>query len=270
MDKRPIGVFDSGLGGLSAVKAMLKYLPEEDIVYFGDTGRVPYGSRSEKTIEVYAKEDIRFLEKFDCKLIMAACGTVSSVAHEAIAQVKEPFVGVVYPACDAAVKATKNKRVGVMGTAATINSGSYVKRIAELNSDIKVSGVPCPMLVSLVENDWIDSDDCIAKEIVKRYLEPLMAENVDTIILGCTHFPHLAPIIQSVAGEGVTLIDTGYEAVMKAKELLERNNIANSSDHKGTAKYYISDKTQNFSNIAKTLLGVDISDDAEFVDINAR
>lgn len=268
MDKRPIGVFDSGLGGLSAVKAVIEYLPQEDIIYFGDTGRVPYGSRSEKTIETYAEEDIEFLEKFGCKLIMAACGTVSSVAHNAISKVKEPFVGVVYPACDAAVKATKNNKIGVMGTAATINSGSYIKRISELKPEAEVFGASCPILVSLVENDWIDKDNYIAKEIIKRYLEPMMQQGVDTIILGCTHFPHLAPIIKEVAGDGVTLIDTGYEAVMKAKEILEKNELSNEPFHKGSAKYYISDKTQNFSEIANTLLGVDISDSTEFVDIN--
>lgn len=268
MDKRPIGVFDSGLGGLSAVKAMLKHLPNEDIVYFGDTGRVPYGTRSEKTIELYAKEDIAFLEKFGCKLIMAACGTVSSVAKSAIAGVKEPFVEVVTPASKAAVKATRNNKIGVMGTSATINSGSYVKAIKALNPEISVSGVSCPMLVSLVENDWIDSDDKIAVEIIRRYIAPLIEDEVDTIILGCTHFPHLAPIISKVAGDNVTLIDTGYEAVMEAKAILQKNELLNDPSHNGEASYYISDKTQNFSDIAHTLLGMDISDRANFVDLN--
>lgn len=268
MDKRPVGVFDSGLGGLSAVKAMLRYLPEEDIIYFGDTGRVPYGTRSEKTIELYAKEDIAFLEKFNCKLIMAACGTVSSVAKEAMSHVKEPFVEVVTPACAAAVKATVNQRVGVMGTSATINSGSYEKEIKRRNSAIEVTGVSCPMLVSLVENDWIDSDDKIAVEIIRRYIKPLMEKKVDTIILGCTHFPHLAPIISKVAGDGVQLIDTGYEAVMRAKAILAEKDLMNEAGHKGVSKYYISDRTQNFSDIANTLLGTDISDQANFIDIN--
>lgn len=268
MDKRPIGVFDSGLGGLSAVKAMLKYLPNEDIIYFGDTGRVPYGTRSEKIIDIYAKEDIAFLEKFNCKLIVAACGTVSSVAKNAISQVKEPFVEVVTPASEAAAKATKNNKIGVMGTSATINSNSYLKAIQKINPDIHVSGVSCPMLVSLVENNWIDDDDKIAVEIIKRYIKPLLADDVDTIILGCTHFPHLAPIISRVAGNKINLIDTGYEAVMKAKQILLNYNLANESHHLGNADYYISDKTQNFSQIANTLLGMDISDRAKFVDIN--
>lgn len=266
MDKRPIGIFDSGLGGLSAVKAVLKYLPEENIVYFGDTQRVPYGSRSEQTIETFAKEDIAFLEKFDCKLIMAACGTVSSVAVNATSEIKEKFVGVVKPSCAAAVRASKNGRIGVMATAASINSGAYTREIKKLNSDAFVTGVACPVLVTLVENNWIDKDDRISREIIERYTAPMLEENVDTIILGCTHFPHLAPIIQSVVGDNITLIDSGYEAVMEAKRILTENKMENSGG-KGEAKYFVSDRTQNFSDIAHTLLGVDISDKVEYRNI---
>lgn len=267
MDKRPIGVFDSGLGGLSAVKAILKHLPNEDIIYFGDTQRVPYGSRSEKTIEAYASEDIAFLEQFGCKLIMAACGTVSSVAVNAASNVKEPFVGVVKPAAAAAEKATKNGKIGVMGTWATINSNAYTNEIHKINPKAKVYGVSCPVLVSLVENNWIDEDDYISKEIIRRYITPMLNEGVDTIILGCTHFPHLAPIVKKVAGENVTLIDNGYEAVMHAKEILKSMNLSNDEAHKGKVQYYISDKTQNFSMIAKTLLGMDISENVTFREI---
>lgn len=267
MDKRPIGVFDSGLGGLSAVKAILKYLPNEDIIYFGDTQRVPYGSRSAKTIEAYAGEDIAFLEQFDCKLIMAACGTVSSVAVNATSNVKEPFIGVVKPASAAAVKATKNGKIGVMGTWATINSNAYTNEIHKINPALEVFGVSCPVLVSLVENNWIDEDDYISQEIIRRYITPMLDEGVDTIILGCTHFPHLAPVVQKVAGDNVTLIDNGYEAVMTAKEILEQTGLSNDENHIGKAQYYISDKTQNFSMIAKTLLGRDISKDVTFKEI---
>lgn len=266
MDKRPIGIFDSGLGGLSAVKAVLKYLPEENIVYFGDTQRVPYGSRSEQTIEAFAKEDIAFLEKFDCKLIMAACGTVSSVAVHATSQIKEKFVGVVKPSCAAAVQASKNGKIGVMATAASINSGAYVREIQKLNPKASVAGVSCPVLVTLVENNWIDTDDYISREIIKRYCAPLLEEGVDTIILGCTHFPHLAPLIQSVVGSGITLIDSGYEAVMEAKRILSENKMSNISG-KGEARYFVSDKIQNFSNMANTLLGIDISDQVEYRNI---
>ncbi len=264
MDTRPIGIFDSGLGGLSAVKAVFQNLPNEDIIYFGDTQRVPYGSRSEKTIEAFAREDIAFLEQFGCKLIMAACGTVSSVAVNATSKIKEPFVGVVKPSCVAAVKATKNGRIGVMATSASINSGAYDREIHRIDPQARIFGVSCPVLVTLVENNWIDEDNYISKEIIRRYIKPLLDADVDTVILGCTHFPHLAPIIQSVTGEGVTLIDSGFEAVMQAKKLLFENGLENDKSHIGTAKYFVSDKTQNFSVIAKTLLGTDISDNVTF------
>lgn len=267
MDRRPIGIFDSGLGGLSAVKAVLKHLPNEDIVYFGDTQRVPYGSRSEKTIKNFASQDIAFLEQFNCKLIMAACGTVSSVAIKSPLEMNEPFIGVVKPSAAAAVKATRNNKIGVMATAASINSGSYTKEIQKLNSDAEVFGVSCPVLVTLVENNWIDEDDYISREIITRYVQPLLADGVDTIILGCTHFPHLAPLIQSVVGDDIALIDSGYEAVMEAKKILQENNIANSTDNKGTVNYYVSDKIQNFSIMANTLLGIDISSKVEYKDI---
>lgn len=266
MDKRPIGIFDSGLGGLSAVKAALKYMPNENIIYFGDTQRVPYGSRSEQTIEAFAKEDINFLERFNCKLIVAACGTVSSVAVQAAAQVKEKFVGVVKPSCKAAVKATKNGRIGVMATSASINSGAYTREIHKINPDILVEGVSCPVLVTLVENNWIDEDDYISREIIKRYSAPLLEKGVDTIILGCTHFPHLSALIQSVVGENVTLIDSGYEAIMEAKQILQENEMTNIGE-KGEAHYFVSDKIQNFSCMANTLLGIDISDQVEYRNI---
>lgn len=269
MDKRPIGIFDSGLGGLSAVKAMFKYMPNEDIIYFGDTGRVPYGTRSEKIIEQYAKEDISFLEKFGCKLIIAACGTVSSTAKNAISAVKEPFIEVVTPAAIAAAKATKNNCIGVMGTSATINSKAFVKAIEKINPDISVTGVSCPLLVSLVENNSIDSDNKLAYEMISRYIKPLIDNGVDTIILGCTHFPHLAPVVSQVAGADITLIDTGHEAVLAARATLEKNNLLNDCSHNGTAKYYITDKTQNFSDTANTLLGMDISSQASFIDLNS-
>ena len=267
MDKRPIGIFDSGLGGLSAVKTFLKHLPQEDIIYFGDTQRVPYGSRSEKTIEAFAEQDIAFLEQFNCKLIIAACGTVSSVAIKSPFKMKEPFIGVVKPSAAAAVTATKNNKIVIMATAASISSGSYTKEIQKLKPEAEVFGVSCPVLVTLVENNWIDEDDYISREIIKRYVQPLLADGVDTIILGCTHFPHLAPLIQSVVGNDITLIDSGYEAVMEAKNILQEMDIANSNDHIATAKYYVSDKMQNFSTIANYLLGTDISGEVEYKDI---
>ncbi len=153
-----------------------------------------------------------------------------------------------------------------MATAASINSGSYTKEIQRLNPNACVSGVSCPVLVTLVENNWIDTDDYISREIIKRYSAPLLADGVDTIILGCTHFPHLAPLIQSVVGDNITLIDSGYEAVMEAKRILSENRMSNISG-KGEARYFVSDKIQNFSSMANTLLGIDISDQVEYRNI---
>ena len=267
MDKRPVGVFDSGLGGLSTVRAMKKILPNEDIVYFGDTGRVPYGSRSNETIETYAAQDIKFLRSFSCKMIVAACGTVSTVASGIIDKIEEPATGITKPSSKAAALATKNNIIGVMGTSATVNSNAFNNEILKTNPNAKVVSVACPMLVSLVENNWIDIDDEVANAAVKRYITPILEAGADTIILGCTHFPILSPIIQKIAGENVTLIDTGYEEALFVKDVLEKNNIQNEASHIGNQKFFVSDKTQNFCDVANVLLGEDIEDKCEFIDI---
>lgn len=267
MDKRPIGVFDSGLGGLSTVRAMKKLLPNEDIVYFGDTGRVPYGTRSNETVETYAAQDIKFLRSFSCKMIVAACGTVSTAAAHVISSISEPSTGITKPSAKAAVNATKSKVIGVMGTSATVNSGAFDDEIHALDSDIKVVSVSCPLLVSLVENNWINIDDEVTNAAVKRYIAPIIEAGADAVILGCTHFPILAPIIQKVAGDGVMLIDSGLEEARFVKDVLEQNGMQNDGAHTGTQRFYVSDKTQNFCDVASVLMGEDISDKCEFIDI---
>lgn len=267
MDKRPIGVFDSGLGGLSTVRAMKKILPNEDIIYFGDTGRVPYGTRSNETVETYAAQDIKFLRSFSCKMIVAACGTVSTAASGVIEKINEPATGITKPSAKSAALATKNNIIGVMGTSATINSGAFDDEIHRHNSNIKIISVACPLLVSLVESNWIDIDDEVTNAAVKRYLKPILDAGADTIILGCTHFPILAPIIQKIAGNSVVLIDTGLEEAKYVKEVLENNNLKNDDNHIGTQRFFVSDKAQNFCDVANILLGDDIGDKCEFVDI---
>ncbi len=267
MNKSPIGVFDSGLGGLSTVRALKKILPGEDIVYFGDTGRVPYGTRSNDTIKAYTRQDIKFLEAFGCKMIVVACGTVSTVSEDIIDSLGETATGIAKPSAKAAAAATKNNRIGIMGTSATINSGAFERELHKYNEDIEVIPVACPLLVSLVESNWTDIDDEVTNAAVKRYLEPILASGADTVILGCTHFPLLAPIIQKIAGEEVTLIDSGLEEAKHVKTVLENNNLKNGDNHIGQQKYFVSDKTQNFSTAASALLGEDISGKCEFVDI---
>lgn len=267
MDKRPIGIFDSGLGGLSTVRALKKLMPYEDIVYFGDTGRVPYGTRSNETIETYAAQDIEFLRKFDCKMIVVACGTVSTVAADMIYTLREPATGITKPSAAASVKATKNKIIGIMGTSATINSKAFDDEIHLLDGEIRTVSVACPLLVNLVENNWISEDDDITSAVIKRYIRPIMDAGADTIILGCTHFPILAPIIKKIVGESVTLIDTGFEEAKYVKETLNKSNSTNDFSHVGEEKFFVSDKTQNFCTVANTLLGKNISEKCSFVDI---
>lgn len=267
MDTRPIGVFDSGLGGLSTVRALKKILPNEDIVYFGDTGRVPYGTRSRETIETYAAQDIKFLKTFSCKMIVVACGTVSCVAAQTISSLEEPATGITKPAARAAAFATKNKTVAVLGTSATVNSGAFDNEIKKIDSSIQTISVACPLFVPLVENNWINENDEITTAVAERYLEPVLEKGADTIILGCTHFPILSPIIQKVAGEKVKLIDTGLEEAKYVKEILDIKNLRNDNNHKGQQQFYVSDKTQGFCEVANVLLGEDISNNCSFVDI---
>ena len=267
MDNRPIGVFDSGLGGLSTVRAIKKLLPNEDIIYFGDTSRVPYGTRSNETIETYTMQDIEFLRTFNCKMIVVACGTVSTVSEGIIENLPEPATGIAKPAAIVAAKNTKNNKIAVMGTNATIKSGVFDREIHSLNKNADITSVACPMLVTLVENNWISPDDEVARSIISRYLAKIIKNNCDTIILGCTHFPILAPIIQSIMGEETLLIDTGLEEAKYVKEILAKKQIENDTKHKGVHKFFVSDKTANFCKVANVLLGEDISNKCEFVDI---
>ena len=185
-----IGVFDSGLGGLSAVKEFLRVLPQEKIIYFGDTGRVPYGTRSRDTIKKYAVQDTNFLLKNNVKMIVAACGTVSSVAGDLLREtLPVPYTGVVNPTAYTAVRVTRNGKIGVIGTAATVNSHSYKLRLQKLEPKLSVYEQACPLFVPLVENGVIDRCDIITMAVVARYLSPLKEKGIDTLILGCTHFP---------------------------------------------------------------------------------
>ena len=264
MDQRAIGVFDSGLGGLTAVRHLQDLLPDENIVYFGDTGRVPYGTRSRDTIRRYTEEDCRLLLDRDVKFIIAACGTVSSVSPDLLEQLPVPAIGVVSPTAEAAVKATKNKKIGILGTAATINSASFEKAILALDPTIEVTATPCPLFVSLVESGWIAEDDEVAIPMVRRYLAAVKSAGVDTLILGCTHFPLLAPIIRAELGNTVTLIDSGREtASLCAKLLREKDALAQRDG--GSAQFYVSDQPEGFSRVAEIFLGKSVRETVEMI-----
>ena len=265
MDTRPIGVFDSGLGGLTVVRQLLKELPHEDIVYFGDTGRVPYGTRSPETIRRYTAEDCRFLRRHDVKMIIAACGTASSVGADVLTSLPIPTVGVVDAASAAAVKATRSGRIGVIGTAATVGTDAFGVRIRELRADAAVFSEACPLFVSLVENGWIAPDDEVTVATAKRYLAPLMKADIDTLIMGCTHFPLLAPIFAAILGDDVALIDAGREAAVAAHALLEREDMLGDSEN-GRCRFFVSDRPGGFCDVASMFLGRDVEEDVTEID----
>ena len=257
---RAIGVFDSGLGGLTVVKELLKSMPNESIIYFGDTGRVPYGTRSHDTIKKYALEDENFLLKSDVKLIIAACGTVSSVAADTGDILPVPFFEVVSHTAKYAAEITKNGKIGVLGTNATVKSESHKKHILEYLPSAKVTASACPMFVSLVEEGWCADDDVIVLETAKRYLKPIIDAGCDTVILGCTHFPVLKGAIKSILGQNVTLVDAGVTTAKVVDEYLKNNNLENSGESKPLHKFYVSDRPSSFGNIASSLLGREICD----------
>lgn len=266
MDNRPIGVFDTGLGGLTSVKEIMKALPNEDVVYFGDTGRVPYGTRSREAIIKYAKQDMRFLMEHNIKAIVIACGTVSSVAiKEAASASNVPVLGVVESAVNEAVNATKNNIIGVLGTAATISSNSYDNALNKINS-YKIIDVPCPLFVPLVENGYFKSDNEVARLVAQEYLKPVKEAKADTVILGCTHYPLLSDIIQSILGEDVILIDSGKAVVNALAKMLAKNNLL--TDKKGgNYSFYVSDSAESFSSLAEIFLEKNINGTVEKIEI---
>ncbi|HHX57217.1 MAG TPA: glutamate racemase [Clostridiales bacterium] len=268
MSDLAIGVFDSGVGGLTAVKELNNILPNENIIYFGDTARIPYGSRSKETILKYANEDINFLRHHGIKMIIAACGTVSSVMNTKALVEDIPFTGVLLPAVQAACGATVNGKIGVIGTQATIKSGSYGRAIKTIRPNSFVVGKACPLFVPLVENGYTDKDNKIARMVVEEYLEPIKNEGVDTLILGCTHYPLLKEIIADIVGEGVTLISAGEEAAKFANLCLLEQNLLNTSDNIGKNTFYVSDSVEMFEENAKQFLGHDVHGDVFKVDIN--
>lgn len=251
----PIGVFDSGLGGLTAVRELRRILPGEDIVYFGDTGRVPYGTRGTDVIVRYAKQDAAFLLSQHVKYIIAACGTVSSTLPASYTDaLPVPYMGVIGAAAAAAVRATKTGRIGVIGTEATVRSGSYTAAIAVRMPGARVTVQACPLFVPLVENGYFAPDNQVTRLVAQDYLRPIQSADVDTLILGCTHYPLIAPIIADLMGPAVTLIDPGRETALAAREKLSGAGLLRPGTQ-GAARYYVSDTTESFARLARQFLG---------------
>lgn len=269
MDNRPIGVFDSGLGGLTAVRELMELLPDEDIIYLGDTGRVPYGGRSKDTIVKYAKQDMAFLTSFDIKAIVIACGTVSTVAFSAIeGKYGVPIIAVVAPAVQRAVDKTKNKKIGLIGTVASINSKAYEKLIIEKMPDAQIYSAACPLLVPLVENGRINRGDIMIETAIKEYLEPIKAKGVDTLILGCTHYPLLNDVIEDYMGNAVNLISPGAETAYYVDRLLKAEDISAEKGRKSSYKYYVTDSVEGFSSAASLFLNTDVRGEVSKTDLS--
>ncbi len=265
MDNRAIGVFDSGLGGLSCVKEIMRIMPGEEVIYFGDTGRVPYGSRSQETLMKYVRQDIRFLRSFDIKMIIIACGTASSAALPWIGhEIDTQIMGVVEPASKLAAEITKVGRIGVLGTAATVKYGKYVEKIKKLKPEAEVFQKACPMFVPLVENGYAESEVCDI--IANEYLREIKEKDIDTLILGCTHYPLLRDKIQNIMGEGVTLIDSGAAAAGSAFEWLKSGNMLNDRQN-GDYRYFVSDSTEDFAKLGSMFLSKTICENVEKIDI---
>ncbi len=263
----PIGIFDSGIGGLTVVKELIRLMPNEDLVYFGDTARVPYGTRSVKLIKQYSLEDAAFLEQFNIKLLIVACNTASAVAVDLLkSALIIPVTGVIEPVVSAALKCSKNNRIGVIGTTATIKSEAYNKKIEMQQPDAKVFGQPCPLLVPLVEEGWVDDE--ITRLTIRKYLSPLLQEDIDTIILGCTHFPVIKSLIQDEVGPEITLIDSGQETAKVVRKLLENMNLDEKIHSTGTFQCFVSDIPDKFDEVGTRFLGKPVVN-AERVDFDS-
>jgi glutamate racemase len=268
MDRRPIGVFDSGLGGLTAVRELARLMPEEELVYFGDTGRVPYGGRSRDILVRYARQDVRFLRTFDPKAIVIACGTVSTTALDVLRRENDiPIFGVVEPAVHAAAQRTQTGRVGLIGTKATIRSGAYERELRRLRSEAQVVAGACPLFVPLVENGRYQAGDVVVETVVSEYLAPIRAAGVDALILGCTHYPLLREVIGSYMGPDVALVDVGAQCAHWVSAQLDRDGLRTDRAEAGCHRYFVSDSTEDFAGLASTFLGENVSGDVEQIDI---
>lgn len=255
----PIGVFDSGVGGLTVAREIMRNLPGERIVYFGDTARVPYGSKSKDIVLKYSRQIVRFLQTQDVKAIVVACNTASAMALETIREeIDIPIIGVVKPGAKVAAQTTRNKKIGLIGTRGTVKSELYPAIIHEYDPQIQVIGQACPLLVPLVEEGWLKDE--VTVEVAKRYLDPLLEQGVDTLILGCTHYPLLRSLMRQIAGDGVTLVNPAYETARALRELLKEHGIESDGheEEEFPYRFYVSDAEERFQEFAGSILPYDV------------
>ena len=255
----PVGVFDSGVGGLTVAREISRQLPEENIVYFGDTARVPYGSKSQNTIIRFSEQIIRFLKTKQVKAIVIACNTASALALDAVRDEFDiPIMGVVIPGARAAVEVTKNRKVGVVGTDATVQSGMYTKVIHEMAPDITVIEKACPLFVPLVEEGF--KEHVVTREIIEYYLESMRNTDIDAMILGCTHYPLIRSKIRDYMGDRIQIVNPAYETAMDLKKMLEERGMANdgSTEQHSRYSFFVSDAAEKFRKFANTVMPFDV------------
>jgi len=252
--QKAIGIFDSGIGGLTVLGAIVAKLPEENIIYLGDTARVPYGIRSPETVTRYSFENTDFLLAQEIKMLVIACNTASAISLEAVKkEFPLPVVGVLDPGARAAAAATKTRKVGVIGTEATIGSGAYEKAIMQIASDITVHSLSCPLFVPLAEEGWTDND--VVQLVAEKYLAPLRGRDIDVLVLGCTHYPLLKKVISRVVGPEITLIDSATETAKEVVDVLEKLRWRGNGKGESIRKFYVTDSPSRFEKIGKLFLG---------------
>ena len=255
---RPLGVFDSGIGGLTVLKELKKILPGEDIVYFGDTARVPYGTKSKETVTRFSIQNADFLIKLGVKMIVVACNTSSSYSLEVLKRrFSIPVIGVIEPGAIEAVNSTKNMRIGVIGTRATVSSGAYKDAIKRIEKGISVKSMSCPLFVPLAEEGWFNND--ITAMVASYYLKGLKREKIDTIILGCTHYPLLKRVVSNFFGPRVFIVDSAVQTSRMVKETLLNNDIASKKKSGGVYRFYVSDEPGLFKKVGSKFLGSKIT-----------
>ncbi len=253
MDSRPIGVFDSGIGGLTVVKEIMEMLPEEDIIYFGDTARVPYGTKSKETVIKYSFQCVRFLLEKNIKAIVVACNTASASSLDILQQSFDfPIVGVVEPGAVTACKVTKSGEIGIIGTEGTISSGAYEKAIININKNIKMTLKACPLFVPLAEEGWQDTD--VAYLTAQSYLSNFTNSNIDALIMACTHYPLLEKTIGKILGDKIKLVNPAYETSKVLEYMINSNGLKNGKPHKGEHKYFVSDNPVKFKKMGENFL----------------
>lgn len=265
MNNKYIGIFDSGIGGLTVVKSIIETMPDENIIYFGDTAHVPYGTRSKEQITEYVMNDVKFLSGFDLKAVVIACNTADSIAREKVeAEYPLPVFGVVEPASEKAAKTTENNKIGVIATNATVGSGAYERKIKAFNPDALVFSLACPLLVPLVEEGRFKKGDKVIEKVLTEYLTPLGEQGIDTLVLGCTHYPLLHDIISDIM-PGVNIISSSVAAAAKLKASLEEMDMR-SGTAESDRKYFVSDNAEYFEKLATVFMG-DLVGTVEHVEI---